>query len=114
MMPQTSWAPTPAEYMKYRSTFDSALKAYEEKTGKVLSSDPLLRRLEKCYSPDNIVAILLQQIPRIDQSRRSDGGLTRWLNLTVNVINSLSAAIDWAISLVSPTETEATHLQSAR
>jgi hypothetical protein len=112
MMLQTSWVPTPVEHMKYRSTFDNALKAYEEKTGKVLSSDPLLHSLEKCHSPDDIITILLQQIPGIDQSRSSDGELTRSLNLTVNVIDSFSAAIDWAIGPVSPVETEAAHLQS--
>lgn len=111
MMPQTSWAPTPAEHMKYRSIFDNALNAYEEKTGKVLSSNPLLRRLEKCHAPDDIITILRQQIPGIDQSRSSQSSLTRWLNPTVNVINSFSEVIDGAIGLVSPTETEAIHRQ---
>jgi hypothetical protein len=112
MMPQTSWASTPAERMKYQSIFVSALKDYEEKTGKVLSSDPLLRRLEKCRSPDDIITILWQQIPAIGPSWSGHISLTRWLNPTVNVINSFSAAVDGAIGLVSPTETEAIHPQS--
>jgi hypothetical protein len=112
MMRQASWTPTPASHVSYRSVFNDALKAYEEKSGKVLSSDPLLRRLEKCHSPDDVITVLLQQIPGIDQSWSSHSSLTSWLNPTVNVINSFSAAIDGAIGLVSPTETEVIHPQS--
>ena len=101
MMPQTSWTPTSAENTKYQSTFVSALKAYEEKTGKVLSSDPLLPSLEMCHSPGDIFIILRQQIPGIGQSRSSHSSLTRWLNPTVNVISSFSTAIDGGIGLVS-------------
>jgi hypothetical protein len=113
-MPQTSWAPTPAEQLKYRSIFASALQDYEEKTGNVLSSDPLRRRLERCHSPGEIIAILRQQSPGIDsdQSRSSHSSITRWLKPTVNVINSFSVAIDGTIGLVSPTEAEAIHPQS--
>jgi hypothetical protein len=101
MMPQTSWVSIPAEHMKYRSIFVSALKAYEEKTGNVLFSDPLLRRFGKCRSLDDIITILRQQIPGIGTSPSGHRSLTRWLNHTVNVINSFSAAIDGTIGLVS-------------
>jgi hypothetical protein len=105
-MSQTSQAPTgqSASQSKYRSIFDSALKAYEANTGKDLSLDPLLCRLETCDSPDDILVLLRQQIPGIHQSRSSDDGLTRWLNPTVNVINSFSAAVGGAVGLVSPTQ----------
>jgi hypothetical protein len=106
MIPQTSWTPTSesAENMKYRFIFNSALKAYEEKTGKVLSSDPLLPSLEKCRFPSGIFTILRQQIPGIGQSLSSHGSLTMGLNPTVNIIGSFSAAIHGAIGLVSQTE----------
>jgi hypothetical protein len=112
MMPQTSWTPTFAENMKYQSTFVSALKAYEEKTGKVLSSDSLLPSLEKCRSPSDIFTILRQQIPGIGRSLSSHSSLTMCLNPTVNIIGPFSAAIDGAIGLVSPIETDAIHPQS--
>jgi hypothetical protein len=92
----------PTSASQYRSTFDSALKAYEVKTGKVLSSDPLLRRLATCRSPDDIITLLRQQIPEVDQSLTGDGGLTRWLNPTVNVINAFAAAIGGIVDPVSP------------
>ena len=109
-MPKISYIP--AEHVKYRSTFVSALKAYHEKTGKVLSSELLLLRLEKCRSLDDIITILWQQIPGIGPSEIDHRSLARWLNPTVNVINSYSAAIHWAIGLVSPNETGAIHPQS--
>jgi hypothetical protein len=111
-MPQASWVPTPASHVKYRFTFDSALKAYEVKTGKVLSSEPLLRRLETCRSPDDIITVLRRQISGVDQSLTSDGGLTRWLKPTVNVINSFAAVIGGTVGLVSPTEFEVAYLES--
>ena len=94
-MPQTFLAPTgqSTSHLTYQFIFDSALKAYEEKTGRDLASDPLLRKFETCDSPDNILSILQQQIPEIYPSQSSDDGLTRWLKPTVNVIHSFSAAI---------------------
>jgi len=104
-MSQTSCAPTdkPASHVKYRCIFNSALKVYEEKTGKDLASDLLLHRLKTSDSPDDILLILRQQIPGTYQSWSGDDGLTRWLNLTVNVIHSFSAATGRAVGQVSPT-----------
>jgi hypothetical protein len=86
----------------YRSIFDSALKVYEEKTGKDLTSDPLHNRLETCNSPEGILVILRQQIPGVQESQSSDDGLTRWLKPTINVIQSLSTTIGGAVGSVSP------------
>ena len=112
IMAETSWAPKPTELMKYRSIFVSALKAYEEKTGKVLSSDPLLPSFEKCHSPSDIFTILRQQIPGIGQSLGRHSSLTGWLTPTVNIIDQFSATTDGAIGLVSLTETDTIHPQS--
>ena len=88
------------------SVFDNALKVYEEKTGKDLSSNPLLHRIETCYSPDDIITLLRQQIPRSYKSQSGDDKLTRWLNPTVNVIKAVSANIGGAVALVSLTQYE--------
>ena len=87
----------------FLSVFDNALKVYEEKTGKDLSSNPLLHKIETCYSPDDIITILRQQIPKSYKSQSGDDKLTRWLNPTVNVIKAVSANIGGAVALVSPT-----------
>jgi len=99
--PQTSSEPTLRA--KYQAVFDSALNSYEKKTGKVLSSNPLRRKLETCHSPNDIVTALGQQIPGSHQSRSSDDLLTKWLTPTVNVINAFSATISRAVGLVSLT-----------
>ena len=114
-MSQTSETRTDksASHAKYRSIFDSALQSYEEKTGKDLASDPLLRRLETCNSPDDILILLRKQIPGVYQSHTSDEGLTRWLNPTVKVIHSFSVAIGKAVGPVSLTVRDVTHPKSA-
>jgi hypothetical protein len=42
----------------YQFVFDRAIEDYGRKTGKYLASNPLLRRLEVCHSPNDILAIL--------------------------------------------------------
>jgi hypothetical protein len=84
--------PTATSHSNYRPIFDSALEAYKKKTGKDLTSDPLLRRLEACHSADDILNILQEHITGFDQPLSSDG-LTKWLNPTVNVLHSFSVNI---------------------
>jgi hypothetical protein len=98
---QTSRALPTSSHVKYPPIFDNALKTYEEKTGKVLSSDPLLHKLEMCDSTDLIITILRQQIPRIDQPLSGEDGLQRWLKPIVDVISSFSMAMSWTVGLVS-------------
>jgi hypothetical protein len=100
-MSQSPHPPTATSHGNYRSIFDSALEAYKKKTGKDLTSDPLLRRLETCHSPNDILDILQEHIPGFDQSHNSSDGLTKWLNPTVNVLYTFSASIG-NLGLVSP------------
>jgi hypothetical protein len=113
-MPQT-----PAEsstHANYQSIFDNALQEYEKKTRQDLHSNPLFHRLQSCDSPDDIIAILRQQIPRFDQSPggSSGGRLTKWLDPTVKVINAFSTTIGGAVALVGPTAYGVTRSESAR
>jgi hypothetical protein len=96
-----SRTPPTTSHSNYRSIFDSALEAYKKKTGKDLTSDPLLRRLETCHSPNDILDILQGHIPGFDQSHSSSDGLTNWLNPTVNVLYTFSETIG-SLGLVSP------------
>jgi hypothetical protein len=91
-LPQTSSS------ANYQAIFDEALKAYEKKTGKDLASDPLLRRLESCQSPDTALDVLREQIPAFDQSGSK---LTTWVKPTINVLYTFSSTIGGAVSLVS-------------
>jgi hypothetical protein len=98
-----SRTPSPANsHSNYRPIFDSALEAYKKKTGKDLTSDPLLCRLETCHSPDDILVILREHIDHhIDHPKNSSDGLTKCLNPTVNVLYTFSAIIGAGPGLVS-------------
>ena len=84
----------------YQLIFDNALKAYKKKTGRDLASDPLLRRLKSCNSPDAVLALLREQVPEFDQSESSSDGVTKWLDPTVNVLYALSATLGEGVGLV--------------
>jgi hypothetical protein len=92
-------------HANYQVIFDNALEAYKRRTGKDLASesDPLLRLLESCDSPDAILVVLRDQIPTLNRSETSDDSLrfTNWLNPVVNVLHAFSATISGAVSLVS-------------
>ena len=90
----------------YELIFANALQVYKEKTGKDLASDPLLRRLKTCNTPDSVLALLKQQISGFDGSGNSDVRLTNWVNPAVNVLCTFAATIGGAVSLVSPAKFE--------
>jgi hypothetical protein len=97
-----SLTPSPANsHSNYQCIFDSALEAYKKKTGKDLTSDPLLRRLETCHSPNHILVILREHISGFDHPHTSSDGLTKCLNPTVNVLCTFSTIIGASPGLVS-------------
>ena len=85
----------------YQPIFDSALEAYKRKTGKDLTSDPLLRRLEACQSPDGILDILREHISGFDHLPNNRDRLSKCLNPTVNVLYTFSTITGASLSLVS-------------
>jgi hypothetical protein len=85
----------------YQFIFDSALEAYRTKTGKDLTTDPLLRSFETCHSPDAVLNLLRAQILGPGQSHSSSDNLTTWLIPTVNVINAFSTTVGEGVGLVS-------------
>ena len=102
--------PSAAPRYDYQAIFDSALEAYRTKTGKDLTSDPLLRSIENCNSSDAVLAILRAQILEPGKPQNSYNRLTTWLDPTVNVLNAFSATFGGLVSLVS---FEVTHPESA-
>ena len=92
---------TSDQHSRFRSIFDAASRAYTEKTGKDLTSHPLLAKLTTCGSADAITTMLRQQIPAFGQPASSDDRLTKALAPIVKVLNSFSATIGSGIGLVS-------------
>ena len=84
----------------FQSIFYTALKAYEKKTKQDLLDHPLVSQLQTCDSSTSILAILQGQLDDLDQARKSDERLTKWLSPTVNVLLTFSATIGGGVSLV--------------
>jgi hypothetical protein len=84
----------------FRSIFDTALEAYKKKTGKDLTTHPLLAQLTTCDSANDILTVLQSQILSFDQPRSREDKFTKWLNPTVNVLYVFSATLGEGVSLV--------------
>ena len=93
--------PETSSTLNYQVIFDNALKAYKNKTGNDLASNPLTRKLESCNSPDAVLHLLRGQIPGFNQSGSSHDAPMKWLDPTVNVLYAFSSTIGGAVSLVS-------------
>jgi hypothetical protein len=84
----------------FQLIINNALDAYKKRTKNDLLAHPLVTELQSCNSPSNILAVLQQQLQGLDQSRRSDGRWTRWLDPTVNVLYTLSGTLGAGVGLV--------------
>ena len=85
----------------FQLIFDSAFKAYKKRTEKDLLKHPLADRLQACDSPSSILAVLQEQVQKLNQSRGSNERLTKWLNPTVVVLTALSGTFGEGVGLVS-------------
>ena len=88
-------------YSSYQVIFDNALNAYKKKTGKDLTTDPLLSSFQTCDSPDAILAILRAQTLGPGQHQSSGDKFLTWLNPTISVLSAFSAAVGGTIGQVS-------------
>ena len=88
----------------FQSVFNAALKSYEEKTKKNILRHPLAAQLQACKSPDDILAILQDNVKEFEQSRSADERLSRWLNPTINVLYAFSATLGAGVGVVSLTK----------
>ena len=92
----------------YQAIFDSALEVYKRKTGKDLTSHPLLGSFETCQSPDAILAVFHTQIFAPGRAQGIGDKLLAQLNPTINVLNAFSVKIGGVVGQVSLTRFEAT------
>ncbi|KAF8260195.1 hypothetical protein EI94DRAFT_1706490 [Lactarius quietus] len=86
----------------FQPIFDEALKQYKKKTGKDLTTHPLAEEINRCGSPDDILAVLQGKANALNQSQSVDQRLTKWLTPTVNVLNALSATVGQGLGMVFP------------
>lgn len=81
----------------FQLIFAKALKAYKRRTKVELLTHPLADRLETCDSANSILTVLRGQLQELDESQCSN---TRWLDSTVNVLQTLSETIEERFSSV--------------
>jgi hypothetical protein len=91
---------TPSSSSNFQLIFETALKAYEKKTKRDLLAHPLASKLQTCNSLGSILAVLQGQVDDIDQARKTDERLTKWLGPMVNVLLAFSGTLSEGVSLV--------------
>jgi len=99
-----SSASTPAP-SDFNALFNAALAKYTKCTGKDLRNHPLAAAIDKCESPDAILAIFQEQSRAFDEFRNGDPKLIKWLAPVVNGLYAISicAVLSDGASFVSPT-----------
>ena len=90
----------PSTQSNFASIFYAALQSYKRKTKKDLTSHPLLPTLQSCDSPDAILTVLREQVPRSNPSQNGNDRLTKWVAPTVNVLYAFSATVGQGVGLV--------------
>jgi hypothetical protein len=90
-----------AEDLNFQSIFNDAVKAYNQKTKRNITEDPLLAELRPCTSGNDILTVLHQRGRVLSASRSSSESLTKWLTPTINVLYAFSATIGGGVGFVS-------------
>lgn len=85
----------------FQLIFNIAVRAYEKQTKKDLLSHPLACQLQKCDTPTSILSVLQSQVEDLEQARKGDERLTKWLGPTINVLLAFSDTLGEGVSLVS-------------
>ena len=89
--------------INFQLIFNNALKAYEKRTKNDLLAHPLAAELQDCNSSSAILAVLHRQVQELDLSPNSDDRWAKWLDPTVNVLQTFSDVLGEGFSLVSLT-----------
>jgi hypothetical protein len=79
---------------------NNALDTYKKRTKNDLLAHPLATRLQTCNTPSAIIALLQEQVQGLDQSRSSDERWSKWLDPTVNVLQTFSSILEAGAGLV--------------
>jgi hypothetical protein len=96
-MSQSHHTPSP----NFQLVFNNALKAYQKRTKIDLLVHPLAAQLQACNSPDDILAILQQQLQGLNQSQSNEDRRAQWLDPMVNILYAFAAILGEGVGLVS-------------
>jgi uncharacterized membrane protein YcjF (UPF0283 family) len=87
---------------RFQTLFESALQAYENKTGVTLAQHPLTQQIQSCHSAQDVITLLQGQVQAFDELRRDK--IIKSIKATVSILTPLSAAasLAGAFGLVRP------------
>ena len=90
----------------FETLFDTALANYAKRTGQDLRNHPLAAIIDRCESPDYILALFKAQSYAFDEFRNGDPKLVKWLKPVVNGLHAISTntVLSAGASLVSPNQ----------
>src|SRR5579863_800319 len=85
----------------FQALFESALQAYEKKTGVALAQHPLAVDIQNCQSVDNISTLLQRRAEAFSDFRQKDR-MTKAIKNTLSILTPLSdvASLADAVGLV--------------
>ena len=86
---------------RFRAPFESALEAYEKKTGITLAEHPLALQLQSCHSVEDITTLVQDQASAFGEFRGKDR-IMKSIKSTASILATLSATASFgdAIGLV--------------
>jgi hypothetical protein len=88
---------------RFQALFESALQAYEKKTGITLAQHPLAVKLQSCRSVEDVTALLQGQAKAFSDFQANDR-ITKAIKTTISILTPLSdaASLADAVGLVRP------------
>jgi hypothetical protein len=80
---------------RFQTLFESALQAYEKKTGITLAQHPLALQLQSCHSADDVTAVLQGQAKAFSDFHSSNK-IMKAIKTTVSILTPISDAAAFA------------------
>jgi hypothetical protein len=85
----------------FEALFEAALDKFTKRTGQDLRNHPIATRIERCSSPDAILAIFQEQSLAFHEFRNGDRRLIGWLEPIINGLHAISTNTASSLALVS-------------
>ncbi|KAH9956630.1 hypothetical protein BC827DRAFT_748325 [Russula dissimulans] len=77
----------------FQSIFDAASEKYKKKTDRDLRTHPLAAELGHCNSPDAVLLVFQKQADALDQARKSNKTLIKWLKPIIHLLHMFPGTV---------------------
>ena len=92
--------PPAASISNFQVMLDHALKSYGERRNNGFILHPLATELKECDSPNDIHALLQEQVLVLKKSMRDDERWKRWFRPTMSVLFAFAATVAATLGVV--------------